>query len=466
MAKRNRVIDPDTMSESMKKNVISTGYVPRDHQAILHSAFKRFNVIVAHRRFGKTVGCINEMIDKAIACQLHNPHYAYIAPTYGQAEKIAWEYFKDYCSKIPGYKPNEGKLRITIKRPAQTDRMGNITKHADTITIWLLGAENPDSIRGMYMDGVILDEYGEMNPVIWTKVVRLCLADRKGWGIFIGTPKGRNSFYERYQYAQTHEDKWYHAMFKASETNILDAEEIADLSEDMTDDEVAQELECSFTSALTGLYWSKEMARLRKDGKICNVPYNPRKLVATFWDLGLADNMAVWFVQQDGEGYNVIDYIEEAGKGINWFARELKLKEYGYARHHWPHDGAQRELTTGKERWATAEELGIKPIDLVPRIKAKGDMIDAVRDILPLCKFDEENCEAGIYCLENYQRDWDAKNKVFKKQPKHNWASHGADGFGTFALGVVNRLSFSRYRIDNDLPSYAESDYNEYDGGL
>lgn len=436
------------------QKIVATGYRPRKHQTILHNSFKRFNVIVAHRRLGKTVCSINEQIDQALHNTLKNPHYAYIAPTYSQAEKIAWEFFKTYCSSIPGYKANEGKLRITIERKDTRD----------VITFWLLGAENPDSIRGVYMDGVILDEPGEMNPVIWTQVVRFCLADRNGWAIFIGTPKGRNFFYDRYEYAKKNPETWYSALFKASETGVLPASELADLRAELTEDEVAQELECSFTSALTGLFYSKEMLALRTEGRITAVPHNPRLPVATFWDLGISDDMAVWFVQWDGTNYNVIRYEEHSGKGIDWWIKELARFPYNYARHHWPHDGVQRELISGKERWVMAEELGLTPIDVVNRVRIKGDALDATRTILSLCRFDEVLCEAGILCLENYQRDWDTKNKVFKKNPKHNWASHGADGFATFSVGVDPRLSFSKERVYNGLPCYAEADYNEFGG--
>ena len=400
-----------------------------------------------------TVCCINEAIDQALHCELRNPHYAYIAPTYSQAEKIAWEYFKNYCENIPGYKANEAKLRITIVRKDKKD----------AITFWLLGAENPESIKGIYLDGAILDEYGKMNPVIWTQVIRQCLSDRMGWAIFIGTPLGRNQFYERYLYALAHPENWFAIMFKASETGIIPPSELKDMKEEMTEDEFSQELECSFTAALTGMYYSKEMLKLREDGRIGDVPHNPRLPVSTFWDLGVADDMVVWFVQYDGVNYNVIRYMEEAGKSIAWWIKELTTLPYNYARHHWPHDGSQRELVSGKERWITAEELGLKPIDIVNRVRIKGDAIDASRSILPLCRFDEKNCESGIYCLENYQREWDNKNKVFKINPKHDWASHGADGFSTFAVGVDPRLSFSKETVYNNLSTFAKSDYDEFE---
>ena len=456
--------DPTIQEDAIPQgaNVISTGYVPREHQQELHESFKRFNVIVAHRRFGKTVCSINEMLDQALHNPQHNPHYAYIAPTYSQAEKIAWEYIKDYTVNIPGTKPNEGKLRLTIDRPAITDRQGKVTKIKDTITIWLLGAEKPDSIRGLYMDGVILDEFGEMNPVIWSTVVRQCLTDRKGWSIFIGTPKGMNSFYDKYEFAKTHSATWFHAMFKASDTGIIPPDELADLKEELTEDEFNQEMNCSFTVALTGFFYSKQMNKVREDKRLTDIPHISRQPVSTFWDLGISDSMAIWFVQRVGEYYHIIDYMEENGKGIDWWIKQINEKDYTYARHYFPHDGNVRELTTGKERWKLVEDMGLRPVEIVPKVRNKSETIDAVRSILKECKFDSTLTEKGFNCLANYQREWDSKNKTFRKTAKHDWTSHGSDAFGTFALGVDPRLSFSKNVSYNRLPQSADTDYDEF----
>ena len=128
---------------------------------------------------------INEMIDQALRCQLHNPQFAYIAPTYKQAKMVAWEFFNDFTRNIPGVEVNKSELSITIYRPARGDK----------IKFMLLGAESPDALRGIYLDGCILDEYAQCDPSIWGQIIRPALSDRKGWAIFIGTPKGQNHFF-------------------------------------------------------------------------------------------------------------------------------------------------------------------------------------------------------------------------------------------------------------------------------
>lgn len=401
---------------------VDLGYKPRPFQAVLHRALKRFNVLVCHRRFGKTVFSIMEMIDKALRCELKNPQYAYIAPTYGQAKRVAWEYIKDFTKDLPGAKANEADLRIDIPRPDRGDK----------IRIMLLGAENPDSLRGIYLDGVILDEYAQCDPTIWGQVIRPALSDRKGWAIFIGTPKGQNHFYDIYNSARGL-DSWHVAIYRASETGVVDAEELAEAQSTMTDEEYEQEYECSFAAALMGAYYGKYLNELEKKGQITNkVGYDPALTVSTYWDLGISDTTAIWFIQTVGKEVHVIDYLEEAGKGLEHYAKELKNKGYVYEEHFIPHDGAARELGTGKSRQETLRDFGIRTT-IVPR-QSVADGIHAVRMTLPLCWFNPTTCGKGLAALKNYQRKWDAKNKMFLDKPLHDWSSNGADAFRMFGL--------------------------------
>lgn len=457
-------------------DLISTGYVPRPLQQELHKAFNRFNVIVAHRRFGKTVLAINELIDQALRNPLHNPQYAYIACTYGQAKKIAWNYIKEFTGMIPGVEMREGDLAVIIHRQEIRDEQGNLVKRADKITIWLLSAENPDSLRGLYLDGALLDEYGDMNPIIWTQVIRPALSDRftlglevagcptQGWAIFIGTPKGQNHFYERYQYAKENPKNWYAAIFRADKTGIIPDSELEDAQNEMTDDEFAQEFLCDFNAAMTGAFFSKFMIQAEEDGRIGDYPYDPSHAVATFWDLGIADSMAIWFVQKIGAKYRVIDYLEDHGQGMPHYIKQLQLRPYVYSRHYMPHDANQRELSTGTTRMDTFQGMGLYPIDVVPKVHKKADAIHAVRQILPLCEFNAPAVGRGLDALRNYQREWDAKNRIFKKDPKHDWTSHGSDAFQTFARGVDDVLSFIMVgEMYSMMDSQAETSFNPYD---
>ena len=446
----------NTPPENVRK--ITTKYEPRDLQYWLHAKMKRFNVLNLHRRFGKTVFAINQLKDKALRCELRNPHYAYVAPTFGQAKRVAWEYFKEFFGDVPGVDFKEGDLKVVIPRP--------VTK--DTITIWLISAENPSTIRGMYLDGIILDEYADMNPIIWSQVVRPALSDRLGWAIFIGTPQGQNHFYDIYKVAEKlmlDGEDWFACTITAEQSQLIPVKELEEARLTMTVDEYNQEFMCDFNAALTGAYWSDLVQQAERDGRICDVPYDPAYNVATAWDLGISDSMAIWFIQKvpGSMYYHVIDYLEYDGKGIDFYIQELQAKCYSYGTHLLPHDAKQREFSTGKSRMDTFQKKGLRPIEVVPKVGNKADAIHAGREIIPMCKFDKEKCKGGIHSLRNYQREYDSKNKMYKDKPRHDWTSHGADSFQTFARGVrPQHFLFGADRYA-DLPTKAITDYNEYD---
>ena len=440
----------------MDRKIIKTNYVPRGLQEELHyiSAEKRFMVLNLHRRFGKTVFAINDMVDVLLRKTDRQPQGAYIAPTYGQAKRVAWDIFKQYFSSLPNVQFKEGDLQIIIPRP----HLG------DNVKLWLLGAENPDSLRGMYLDYGTLDEYASMSPIIWSQVVRPALSDRKGKGTFIGTPQGMNHFYDIYIAAgdpSLHD--WFSRTITVEDSGYISAEELESARKTMTEDEYNQEFMCSFTAALTGAYYSKYLQTAEAEGRITEVPYDPRFPVATFWDLGISDSMSIWFIQKIGQFYNVIDYLEFAGKGIEYYVKELFNKPYVYGKQHFPHDVKQRSLITGKERMSSFQDLGIRPIIAVPKCKQKMDMINAVRFILPLCRFDRFKCGEGLNALRNYQAEWDPKKKIFKDTPKHDWSSHAADSFGCFAMGQTDSSFQANYSIQDNLPTQAIIDYNELD---
>lgn len=440
-----------------KRVEISTGYKPRTLQAALHRALKRFNVIVCHRRFGKTVFSCNEMVDQGLRNNRKNPQYAYIAPTYGQAKRVAWDILKDVTKDFPDVKVNEAELRIEIPRP---DR-------GDFIRFILLGAENPGTLRGIYLDGVLLDEFAEMDPVVWSQVIRPALSDRLGWAIFIGTPKGQNAFFDMHNYAKMGDpdkqlpppDDWYTIIHKASETGIIDQGELDAARAIMTEEEYAQEYECSFSAALVGAYYGKQMEEAETSGRVTAVPHDTSCTVDTFWDLGIDDTTVIWLGQKVGKEWHFIDYIEMSGEGLEYYVKELNLRKYNYGKHYLPHDAEARELGTGKSRVETLVSLGLRKekIVVVPRQEV-ADGINAVRMILARCWFDATRCKKGVLSLKSYERKWDSKNKIYQQRPLHNWASHGSDAFRTFAMGIDERAPSEESK--KQYPRRTQSEYN------
>lgn len=393
-------------------------YEPRDQFLDLHNRAGRWFIGVAHRRAGKTVACINELVIGATKCDLANPRFAYVAPQLNQAKDIAWTYLKEYTDFIPGRKVNESELWIELPGGAR---------------IRIYGADNPDRLRGIYLDGVVLDEFGDMEPTIWTQVIRPALSDRKGWAGFIGTPKGKNTFHRLWTEAEGSED-WTRLELKASTTRLLDAKELADARKMMSEDEYAQEYECSFDAAVRGAYYGKEMNLAEEGGRITTVPYDPRLPVDTAWDLGIADSTVIWFGQRHGMETRLIDVLKGEGVGLDWYAKRLQERDYLWGRHFLPHDAEVRELGTGKSRVETLSDLGIRGITICPNLPVE-DGIQAVRMMLATTWFDKEKCKAGIEALRMYRRDYDEKRQEFRVRPLHDWTSHYADALRYYAVG-------------------------------
>lgn len=401
-----------------RRKRIDTGYRPRPLQARLHQRLQRFNVLVAHRRFGKTVFCINHLIHAALSCPRERPFFGYVAPFRNQAKAIAWDYLKSYTRPIPGVRYNESELRCEL--PGGRN-------------IQLFGADNADGLRGLYLDGVVMDEYAQMNPRVWPEVIRPMLADRMGWAVFIGTPRGRNGFWSLYEKARKTKG-WFSALFRASESGVLPDGELDALREGMSEEQYAQELECSFDAAIPGAYYGRLMGDADREGRIGIVGHDPGRPVHTAWDIGVGDATAIWFFQlAPGGGLNVIDYYENTGEGLDHYAGVLAEKPYRYDRHIAPHDAAVKEWGSGRTRIETAQGLGIRFV-MAPRASL-ADGINAVRMTLPKCRFDMGRCAAGLEALRQYQQLWDGGRKCFRDQPLHDWTSHAADAFRYLALG-------------------------------
>jgi phage terminase large subunit len=399
-------------SGKTKVHEISIPYKPRPLQKEVHKSLKRFNVLVCHRRFGKSVLAINELILHAV--QNPNHKLAYIAPTYRQGKAIAWDYLKQYTKPLMylGGDKNETELRVDLWNGSK---------------IQIYGADNNDSLRGLGFHGVIMDEYAIMAPRTWTEIVRPAISDTLGWVIFIGTPMGHNQFWEVYDYALRDNKDWFGQMYRASETKVIPDEELKQAASIMTEEQYNQEFECSFTAAVSGSYYGKLMTKADNENRIGVVPLDENVGVETWWDLGIGDSTAIWFAQRVGEEVHLIDYYENSGESLMHYADILEDKGYAYSRHIAPHDIQARELGTGKSRLEVSQELGIM-FEVAPKLEVDHG-IESVRNALPYCWFDREKCKLGIDALRQYRKQWDEKNQVFKSKPLHDWCSHSSDAF-------------------------------------
>ena len=385
-------------------------YEPRPAFMPFHTRDKRWACLVAHRRAGKTVACINELLTRALATKKQNARYAYIAPYYNQSKNIAWDYLKRYSNSLSP-KVNESDLMIELHNGAR---------------IRLFGADNDQALRGLYLDGVILDEYADMRPRVWGEIVRPMLADRRGWAVFIGTPKGHNGFYDIYRLSKE-EPNWFSLTLRASQSGLLPADELKDAAKSMSDDQYAQEFECDFEAAIPGAVYGKWMSEADSEGRIGNAPYDPSLPVYTAWDLGFDDATSIWWFQVTFGEVRLIDYYESNGEDILHYCKIITDKPYTYAKHFVPHDAANKTLAAGGRsivQQAYAE--GVKMFVIPATSQQNG--IEAARMTLKRCWFDKKS-ERGYEALKQYQFQWDDDAKIFRSKPKHDWASHAADAF-------------------------------------
>ena len=395
---------------------IKLKYRPRSVFEDFHDRKERWAVIVAHRRCGKTVACINDLIVKALLENKPHAQYAYIAPFYSQAKSVAWRYLERFSEPVLA-KSNQSELWVELINGAR---------------IRLFGADNSDALRGNFLDGVVMDEMADMKPSVWGEIIRPLLADRLGWATFIGTPKGHNAFYDIYNEA-TKKPNWYVKVLRADQTMLLPQSELDDAKASMSDNQYEQEFLCSFEAAIMGAYYGQEMRRITDLDRITTVDYDPMFPCHTAFDLGFNDSTSIWWFQVVYGEIRVLDHHSSNGQAIPFYTGLLAQKEdefgYKYGYHYLPHDARAKTMASGGksiiEQFAT--KIDIKHLKIVPNLSIQ-DGIQATRLALTRTWFDNK-CEEGIECLRQYQREWNDDKKCFNDRPKHDWTSHSADAF-------------------------------------
>ena len=398
-------------------------YKPRACFLPLHTRSKRWTTVVAHRRAGKTVAMCADLVIGALETALPRPQFAYLAPFREQAKRVAWQYLKELTKDFQTSPPNESELRIDIKNG-----------HGGISRIYVAGADNPDSLRGMYFDGVVLDETGQIRPSAWYSVLRPALSDRKGWAIFAGTPAGKNFFWQIREEARLNPDTHLLIELPASKTGILDAEELRDAKAQMTEEAYATEYEISFDAAIPGAYYAKLIGEAYEEKRVGDHKLDPDLPVNLAADLGYTDSCSWWGWQETYDGYRIVEFYEADGQPIQHYIDWIKQRPYKVGQVYLPHDARAKSLQTGKSIIEQFLAAGIKPV-LQPQMSVQ-DGIEALRMVLPKCYFDEEKTYEGIEHLRAYQREWDERTQTFRNRPKHDQHSHGADAARGMALAM------------------------------
>lgn len=412
----------------------ANGWRPRPYQlgawGALERGVKRL-ALAWHRRAGKDELCLHWT---ACAAMQRVGPYWHMLPQANQARKAIWD----------AVNPVTGRRRIDDAFPpeiiADKRETDMFIRFKNGATWQVVGSDNYNSLVGSPPVGVVFSEYALADPQAWA-MLRPILAENGGWALFISTPRGRNHFQRMMDFARGNEE-WYGEVLPVSKTRAIPArvieQELAELTAERGEMEaravIAQEYECSFDAAIPGAYYADWLNTAEQEGRVGDVQALPGVPVNTAWDLGIGDSTAIWFYQMAGGEVRVIDYLESSGVGLDWYAARLRERGYSYGMHTLPHDADVSELGTGKRRVdVLRNEHGIHA-RVLPRTSVD-DGIQAVRRLLPRCRFDAVRCERGLDALRNYQREWSDKLRTFRARPLHDWTSHAADAFRYLALG-------------------------------
>lgn len=398
-------------------------YVPRPFQRALHRGWHehRNSIALCHRRAGKTVAAVAQIIDDVLACQRVNPQGAYICPTYTQAKRVALGYFRLMLRQVPGVRIRESDLTISLPG-------GRL--------IYLLGADNPDRLRGMYLDVAVVDEMADCRESLIGEILRPCLAERDGRLILIGTVKGRNHFWRTYERAREDDSgEWHVANLTPAHTDSLTAAQLQYLQREMSEDEYRAEMLNDPDAGVMGAFYGKTLRWLEDNGRIRDVPYDDSLLVDVSFDLGIADGTAIWFCQCIGaREVRIIECVEYTSTSFLQILREVKARPYQFGRFIGPHDLQVREYTSGMSRLDAAYEVGVS-FEVAPRLSVIEGIAAADR-VMKRCYFDRKGTQLGRDALALYRSEWDDKRRVLSRNPVHDWTSHYADSFRYFATAT------------------------------
>lgn len=396
-------------------------YTPRELMVAFHQRQQRFAFLICHRRFGKTVACIAELIIRALHTKKKNAQYAYVCPFRTQAKAVAWQYLVDMTQGI-ATDVKISELSVTLPNGAK---------------IWLTGSDNVNSLRGLYLDGCVLDEFAQCRPELLDAVIMPCLLDRRGWLVIIGTAYGRlNQFYEYYEKSKE-DDEWFHADIKALESGIIPADEIARIQAAISTAKFNQEFQNDFSAELVGTYYASLINEIEATGNInADVKWSPDLDVQVAFDIGRGDNTVAWFWHETAAGIQFIDFYINNGEQAQHYIDMLKQKPYRYSRIHLPHDAKAETFATTKsalEQFMDAFTEGDTQLNIVPRLSVE-DGIEAARQTLRYSYFNAEACYYGLECLRVYRKKWDSTKQVFLKTPLHDYSSDAADAFRYAAI--------------------------------
>ena len=409
-----------------------------------------------HRRAGKDLFDLNIMIAETMI-ELGN--YWFILPEAQQIRNAIWEGITSegvkYLDFIPDQLVNKWdnqSMKIYLKNPKLNNKTVSTnaqpTSRLDTGSIMsFVGGDRYDKRVGAGLKGAVISEHSLQKPNLYDLAVEPMLKETGGWCIFNFTPRGENHATKMHDFLEE-DEKYIASTLTIKDTKVVDEADLAEERKRGKPEElIQQEYYCSREGANFGSYYGDLLSQYKKH--VGEYAYDAGYPVHTLWDLGISDQMAIWFVQFIQKNMHFIDYYENSNYALGHYASVLQGKGYMYAMHHLPHDGAKRQLTTAEKAISIESQLknlGVRPTKIHVRTHNVYAEIQRVRSFLSRCYFNKETTGEGYEALKQYQREFDEGRQVFKTTPLHNWASNGADAFRILPLieGSQNMSPTSR----------------------
>lgn len=431
--------------------IILPAIEPRDYQLPFAVATQMYKRIICrwHRRCGKDLVMFSFLVAEAME---RKGTYYYIYPTATLGREALWENVdKDgtpFLDRVP-------KGLIVRK-------VDNIMKFwlPNGSSIQIRGADKMLTV-GPNPIGVVFSEYAKHATSNCWDLIRPILAENGGFAWFNFTPFGYNHAYDL-EMINKDNPKWYISVLTVEDTGAISLEAVEDDRRSGMDEATIQsEYYVSYTAPVKGAVYAEQMAEIDSEGRILDLQWDPSLPVDTFWDLGYRDTMSIWMRQTTRGGrHHYIDYYAGCGAGLEHYINYLQSLPYTWGKHYAPHDAAKHELGSGKSIAKSASDLGLT-FEILPQSSVSVGITET-RMMLRRCWFDATKCEHGIQALRNYRFKYNEQNKVWSKEPVHNWASHPADAFRYSAMAdtddyIVEEDEFGEYSFNRPGNSWMRS---------
>lgn len=395
-------------------------------------------MLIWARRHGKDKTIFNWCITELLKSVPQTCYYC--LPEFSHGRRVIWDNIDNSGLPLLSHIPKDC-IKTMSKQEMKIEFVnGSIFQ--------IVGADSYDKLVGANPKIVVFSEYGITNPRAWDYLRPILDSpENNGVAIFVGTPRGKNHFFDLYRMAKANPDRWYSETITNADTKLLSDSDISRLKrEGMSEEMVLQEFYCSWEMGMEGSYYSRYLGAVDREDRKGHLPLDLSYKVHTAWDIGL-DATSVVFFQLVGNEIRIIDHYEDSNTSIQKVFSEILSRKYIYGKHFAPHDGNNRNVMTGISCVDVARQMGLD-MDVIPNDASIMDGIELVKGMFPRFWFDGDKCEYLLKCLLNYHAEYDEGLKKYRDKPLHDYSSHASDATRYMALAIHNGMITTEHRSE------------------